>query len=61
MTLPPFRARNLDLNKAVSVYMEDELDDFNDSPGWRYLVKLPTGMEEDEENVCCCGIVNFIF
>lgn len=52
MALPPFRARNLDPNKRVYVFMENELDDTSDALGWRYLVKLPTGMEEDEENVC---------
>uniref|UniRef100_A0A0N5BFJ3 Enhancer of polycomb-like protein n=1 Tax=Strongyloides papillosus TaxID=174720 RepID=A0A0N5BFJ3_STREA len=50
MALPPFRARNLDPNKRVYVFMENELDDASDALGWRYLVKLPTGMEEDEEN-----------
>uniref|UniRef100_A0A0K0F6V5 Enhancer of polycomb-like protein n=1 Tax=Strongyloides venezuelensis TaxID=75913 RepID=A0A0K0F6V5_STRVS len=48
--MPAFRARNIDPNKRMYVYMENELDETTDATASRDITRLPTGMEKDEEN-----------
>uniref|UniRef100_A0A0N4ZV10 Enhancer of polycomb-like protein n=1 Tax=Parastrongyloides trichosuri TaxID=131310 RepID=A0A0N4ZV10_PARTI len=48
--MPAFRARNIDPNKRMYVYMENELDETVDATASRDITRLPTGMEKDEEN-----------
>ncbi len=50
-----FRARALDANRPMQVYLADELPDLAEcTPINRAVAQMPTGMEKDEEMVSTC-------
>ena len=52
-----FRARNLDANRPLRLYVAEELPDISEcAPIARGVQQMPTGMEKEEEMVSSAGL-----